>query len=246
MKYLDSHQCILRCRLIFSLLASSGSYGGLIAHYRFDETTGATVAVNEISANGGDGAIGANVGVGVAGMVGNAVKLNNDATQAGIVDMGNATGIFSKITASGKSTLSYWLNSSDVANNRSIALFLGNNADSNDYIDSGILGGTQATPPAPNGSAYGRNRVNTGVTANIGDSFGPLVNDGVFHHLALTVDTASTTSSLCVDGVLVSAQTSAAKYSAFPAFNNFEIGRLGRSVPVDPFGGVIDDLQIYD
>jgi hypothetical protein len=51
---------------------------------------------------------------------------------------------------------------------------------------------------------------------------------------------------LFVDGVLVSTQTSAAKYSAFPAFNNFEIGRLGRSVPVDPFGGVIDDLQVYD
>lgn len=246
MNRFDLQRCALRYGMLIPLLAASATQGGLVAHYKFDEAVNATTAVNSIAANGGDGAIGANVGVGVPGKIGNAVKLNNDATQAGIVDMGNATGVFSKITASGKLTISYWLNSSDVANNRSVAVFMGNNADSNDYIDSGILGGTQANPPAPNGSAYGRNRVNTDVTANIGDLFGTLINDGAFHHLALTIDTTSATGSFYVDGALISTDTNVAKFGAFPALNNLEVGRLGRSSPVDPIDGLVDDLQIYD
>lgn len=246
MRYTIHRQGLLQSTAIISLLASSTAYGELIAHYKFDETTGATTAVNEIAANGGNGAIGANVGVEMTGKVGNAVKLNNDASQAGIVDMGNATGIFNKITASGALTISYWLNSSDIAANRSVAVFLGNNTDNNDYIDSGILGGAQANPPAPNGSAYGRNRVNTDAAASIGDLFGTLINDGEFHHLALTVDLASTTGSFYVDGTLISTETNALKFGAFPTFNNFEVGRLGRSSPVDPIDGLVDDLQIYD
>ena len=232
---------------IFTSLATlacvSVCHADLVAHYKFDETSG-TTAVNSVAANGGNGAIGTNVGIGVAGKVGNAIKLNNDATQAGIVDMGNATAIFSKITTSGELTISYWLNSSDVAANRSVALFLGNDTASNDYIDSGILGGTQPNPPAPNGSAYGRHRKNTNT--QIGDLFGPLINDGAFHHLALTVDVANTTGSFYVDGVLIGTETNAAKYAAFPTLNNLEIGRLGRGAPVDPIDGLVDDLQIYD
>lgn len=246
MKRFDLQQCALRCSVVVPLLAASVAHGGLVAHYKFDEAAGATTAVNAVAANGGNGAIGANVGVGVAGKIGNAVKLNNDSTQAGVVDMGNATGVFSKITASGALTISYWLNSSDVANNRSVAVFLGNNADSNDYIDSGILGGTAVTPPAPNGSAYGRNRVNTDATANIGDLFGSLINNGAFHHLALTVNLASATGSFYVDGNLISTETNALKFGAFPTLNNLEVGRLGRSSPTDPIDGLVDDLQIYD
>jgi hypothetical protein len=246
MKRFDLQRCALRCSMLVPFLCASIAQGTLVAHYKFDEEAGATTAVNAITTNGGDGAIGANVGVGAPGKIGNAVKLNNDATQAGVVDMANATGVFSKILASGKLTISYWLNSSDVSANRSVAVFMGNSADSNDYIDSGILGGTQANPPAPNGSAYGRSRVNTDATANIGDLFGTLINDGAFHHLALTVDTASATGSFYVDGVLISADINPAKFSAFPMFNNLEVGRLGRSSPVDPIDGFVDDLQIYD
>ena len=246
MRHINWRRPLLQSSALCSLLACSVANGGLIAHYKFDEAAGATTAVNDVTANGGNGAIGANVGAGVAGKIGNAVKLNNDATQAGIVDMGNASDIFSKITASGKLTIAYWLKSSDVANNRSVAVFLGNNADNNDYIDSGILGGTQANPPAPNGSAYGRNRVNTDATANIGDLFGTLINDGEFHHLALTIDLASTTGSFYVNGNLIDTEISATKFAAFPILNNFEVGRLGRSAPVDPIDGTVDDLQIYD
>lgn len=231
---------------ILSALATAASvsvcHAELVAHYKFDETTGAT-AVNSVAANGGNGVIGSNVGIGVAGKIGSAVQLKNDQNDVGVVDMGNATGIFNKITASGKLTLSYWLNSTDIAANRSVAVFMGNDMDSNDYIDSGILGGAQANPPAPNGSAYGRNRKNT--DAQIGDMFGTLINDGNFHHLALTIDTAATTASFYVDSALVDTEVSALKFAGFPTFNNFEIGRLGRQAKADPIAGLVDDLQVY-
>ena len=244
MRYFDVRRCVLPCGVIVSMLASSVAQAELIAHYKFDEISGATSAVNEVTANGGNGAIGSNVGVGVGGKIGNAVQLRNDALQAGVVDMGNATTIFGRMTTSNALTISYWLKSSDIAANRSVAVFLGNSGASNDYIDSGILGGTQTD--APNGSAYGRNRKATNTAANIGDLFGTLINDGAFHHLALTVDIANTTGSFYVDGVLIDTETSVTKFGALPTLNNLEVGRLGRGSPVDPIDGVVDDLQIYD
>jgi hypothetical protein len=230
---------------VFAIFASvSVCHADLVAHYKFDELPGATTAVNAVTANGGNGVIGANVTLGAAGVSGAGFMLNNGATQADIVDMGNATSIFSKITASGQITLSYWIKSTDVSGGRNVAVFMGNDTATNSYIDSGIAGGAGPNP-AP-GSAYGRNRVATNAAANIGEQFGPLVNNDVFNHIALSIDTASNTSTLYVNGAIAATETSAAKYTAFPAFNNFEIGRLGRSAPTDAFGGVMDDLQVYD
>jgi hypothetical protein len=50
-----------------------------------------------------------------------------------------------------------------------------------------------------------------------------------------------------VDGVLTSTQDFSTGALLFPGFNNFEIGRLGRQgTPVDPFGGLVDDVQVYN
>ncbi len=222
-------------------LGAPVGHAAVVAHYPFDEAVGAASAANEIVANGGDGVIGANVITGVAGKVGNAVSLNNAAGQADIIDMGNATGIFNQLTASGQLTLSYWLSSTDTSGGRNVAVFMGNDAATNAYVDSGILGGGGAN----NGAAQGRNRDATNTASQIGELFGPPVNDGVFHHVALAVDTAGARGFLYVDGVLVSSG-SGAGYDSFPVFNNFEVGRLGRSAPTDAFEGLIDDLQVYD
>lgn len=223
------------------LLAGSFAQGALIAHYQFDETSG-TSAVNEVTATGHDGAIGANVTLGVAGVAGTAFTFNGAVTQADIVDMANATGVFNPILASGQFTLSYWVKSTDTGN-RNVAVFMGNNTSSNDYIDSGVLGNAQF---APAGSTYGRNRVATNTPANIGDlGGGALVNDGVFHHVAFSVDKATSTGTFYVDGALIQTVTSA-NFANFPTLNNLEVGRLGRSAPTDGLAGTIDDLQIYD
>src|SRR5690606_6017295 len=34
--------------------------------------------------------------------------------------------------------------------------------------------------------------------------------------------------------------------TVLPVFDNFEIGRLGRAAPTDAFGGLIDDIQVYN
>lgn len=224
-----------------TLLAGSFAQGALIAHYQFDETTGATAA-NEVVTTGHDGAIGANVTLGVAGVAGTAFTFSGGAAQADIVDMANATGVFAPILASGQFTLSYWVKSTDTGN-RNVAVFMGNSGASNDYIDSGVLGSSQF---APAGSTYGRNRVATNTPANIGDlGGGALVNDGVFHHVAFSIDKAATTGSFYVDGSLVQTVTNA-NFANFPTLNNLEVGRLGRSSPTDGLAGTIDDLQIYD
>lgn len=232
---------------LLSALATAASFSvcqaELVAHYKFDETSGAT-AVNAVAANGGNGTIGANVALGTTGIAGNAFTFNNAAGQVDIVDMANATEIFSKITTSGQVTLSYWIKSTDVSGGRNVAVFMGNDTATNSYIDSGIAGGAGPNPVP--GSAYGRNRVATNAAGNIGEKFGPVVSNDAFHHIALSIDTVSKTGILFVDGVLASTETSTPKYGAFPAFNNFEIGRLGRSAPTDAFGGVIDDVQVYN
>lgn len=224
-----------------TLSAGSFAQAALIAHYQFDETTGATAA-NEVVATGHDGAIGANVTLGVGGVAGTAFTFSGGAAQADIVDMANATGVFNPILTSGQFTLSYWVKSTDTGN-RNVAVFMGNSLSSNDYIDSGVLGASQF---APAGSTYGRNRVATNTPANIGDlGGGALVNDGAFHHVAFSVDKATSTGTYYVDGLLVQTVTSA-NFANFPTLNNLEVGRLGRSSPTDGLSGTIDDLQIYD
>ena len=224
-----------------TLAAGSSAQAALIAHYQFDETAGASAA-NAVVATGHDGAIGAGVTLGVAGVAGTAFTFSGNVAQADVVDMANATGVFNPILASGQFTLSYWVKSTDTGN-RNVAVFMGNSGASNDYIDSGVLGNGQF---APAGSTYGRNRVATNTPANIGDlGGGALVNDGAFHHVAFSVDKATSTGTYYVDGVQVQTVTSA-NFANFPTLNNLEVGRLGRSAPTDGLAGTIDDLQIYN
>jgi hypothetical protein len=224
---------------------SSVSQAVLVAHYKFDEAAGSTTTANTVAANGGNGTVGASVVLGVAGVDGTAVQLPRLNTDAGMINMGaggNAAGVLDQITASGQITMTYWMKVEAGVNsgNRNVAVSLGSNANNNSYIDSGIRGDAAAL-----GAVYGRNRANTGVAGNIGDITGPVISTGEFHHIALTVDTVSDVGTFYVDGVLAATETSATKYGTFPALNGLIVGRLYRQGIADPFGGVIDDLQIY-
>ncbi len=214
--------------------------GGLVAHYKFDEEAGAASAHNQV-AGSSVGAVGSSVTTGVAGVSGYAYQFNNSAAQSGIVDMGDAT-FFSAITSAEALTLSAWVKTADTTGGRNVAIFAGNDEVVASYIDVGLA----ATAPGQAGSANGRLRPDGLV--NLAEIFStPLViNDNVWHHLVLTIDLNHVpgTMTLYVDGV-ARATTDLAP-TQFPDFNNFEIGRLGRAAPADPFDGFIDDVQIYD
>lgn len=209
--------------------------GGLVSHYTFEETSGTTTADSGPAA--ATGTIGANVTLGASGKFGKAFTFNNDATQAGIVDMGNATGLFSAINTSKAVTISVWLKWT-TPGVRDSAVFLGDNTASNRYLDVG-------TVAASNG-VYGR--IRNGVNSGYPDLFptpAAALNTDQWHHVAYTASAVTQASQIYVDGILVGSTTTPAV--VWPTlFNNFEIGRLGRSAPTDAYAGSVDELRIYD
>ncbi len=216
-------------------LCSGAATAALISHYTFDETSG-TSAVDSGPA-GTNGAIGSNVTLGTAGVFGTAFTFSNDLGQTGVVDMGNATALFDAITVSQTLTISVWVKWT-TAGPRDSMVFLGDDSASNRYLDLGTVSAT--------GGFYGRVRdgVNSGFpdltpTPTVG------LNDGEWHHVAYTVDANADVTQLYVNGVLAGSTTTPAV--TLPSiFNNFEVGRLGRSSPADAFAGSVDELRIYD
>lgn len=215
-------------------LCSEVATAALISHYTFDEISGTTAL--DSGPAGANGAIGSNVTLGTAGVFGTAFTFNNDVGQTGVVDMGNATALFNAITTSQTVTISLWVNWTSAGARDSI-IFLGDNTATNRYLDFGTVTAT--------GGFYGRvrNGVNSGFpdltpTPTTG------LNDGLWHHVAYTVDAAADVTQLYVDGVLAGSTATAVTLPSI--FNNFEVGRLGRGTPADPFAGSVDELRIYD
>lgn len=241
----------------FLLIASGlcglamSSHAALIAHYKFDELTGLSAA-DELG--GTSGAIGTSVVIGQAGIAGSKAYLFPDAaTQAGIVDMGNAS-FFAGTTglnSSSQVTYSVWMNSNDSDANRNTILYSGSDTVANSYQDIGMSGELNATINSIDGAASGRNRpAGATIPQQTGVFSSPTtLHDGNWHHLALTVNLTTATMVLYVDGLASATQTFSTAAVLFPVFNNFEIGRLGRtggSGPTDAFGGLIDDVQVYN
>ncbi|GAA5481419.1 LamG domain-containing protein [Haloferula sargassicola] len=235
-----THRPLLTAAGLVGLALASPA--ALVAHYTFDEASGATTALNEVTGST-TGTVGANVVTGTAGISGNAYSFSGATGQADIVDMGNAS-FFAAITTSGAYTLSAWVNSTEATGGRNVVVFAGNDADSNDYADLG----TTVTEPGHEGEAYGRNRPNTNTPSVATGYFsdGATVVDGTWHHIAMTVDLSGAVVSLYVDGALANSQTIPSGFETFPVMNNFEIGRLGRSSPTDGYEGLVDDVQVYD
>jgi hypothetical protein len=216
-------------------LCSGTANAALVSHYTFDEISGTTAT--DSGPAGANGAIGSNVTLGTAGVFGTAFTFNNDAGQTGVVDMGNASTLFTAITASQTITLSVWLKWT-TAGTRDSIVFLGDNTVSNRYLDLGTVTAT--------GGFYGR--VRDGVNSGFPDltpTPATGLNNGEWHHVAYTVDAIADVTQLYVNGVLVGSTTTPAV--TLPSiFNNFEVGRLGRGAPTDAFAGSVDELRIYD
>lgn len=234
---------------IFGLAVTSQA--ALVAHYKFDETSG-TAAVDELGLS--NGVIGSGVTINQTGKIGGAYLLADSVADTGIVDMGNAS-FFSGTTglnASTQVTFSVWMNSTDSDANRNSIVFAGSDTIANSYMDLGMSGEVGVN----DGPATARNRpsaANSNVTpAKSAQQTGILggttrIDDGAWHHLVMTVDLGTTLMSLYVDGTLSATQNFGAGVVAFPVFNNFEIGRLGRQgTKADPYGGLVDDVQVYN
>jgi hypothetical protein len=231
--------------------AMSG-HAALIAHYNFDEAAGATLAVDQLG--GTSGAIGSAIVTGVAGISGNAYSLPDIATgQTGIVDMGNASFFAgpSGLNSSTQLTYSVWMNSTDSDANRNTILYSGSDTVANSYTDLGLSGENNVGNGSIDGAASSRNRpAGASVAQQTGIFSSPTtIHDGAWHHLAMTIDLSSGILNLYVDGALAKTQNFSGVGNAviFPVFNNFEIGRLGRQgTPVDSYGGLVDDVQVYN
>ncbi|RYD34056.1 MAG: LamG domain-containing protein, partial [Verrucomicrobiaceae bacterium] len=221
--------------IALAMVFASFLHGAPLARYGLDETSGNTATDSGTASS--DGQIGSNVAKGASGLFGTSFTFGNDASQSGIVDMGNAAGIFGPLSASRAVTISAWLKWT-TSGVRDCAVFLGDNTASNRYIDIGTVAAT--------GGFYGRlrNGTNTGFPDLTPVPVAPL-NDDRWHHVAYTADSVGNVTQLYVDGILVGSTSSPA--FSFPSpLNNFEIGRLGRSVPTDAFEGSADELRIYD
>ncbi|MES2571420.1 MAG: LamG domain-containing protein [Verrucomicrobiota bacterium] len=234
-------QILLIASGILGLAVSSQA--GLVAHYPFDEAAGATLAIDQLG--GTSGAIGGSVITGVIGIAGGAYQFPDLTTQAGIVDMGNASFFagLSGLNASTQLTYSVWMNSTDADANRNTIVYSGSDTVANSYTDLGLSGTAGSV-----GAASARNRpVGAGAAQQVG-IFSPItINDGAWHHLVMTIDLSPGILHLYVNGALANTQNFSANAVLFPVFNNFEIGRLGRQgTQVDAFGGLVDDLQVYN
>ncbi|MGE9268710.1 MAG: LamG domain-containing protein [Verrucomicrobiales bacterium] len=209
----------------------SGAQAALIAHYKFDEGSGASTAVNEVVGGAGyDATVMGAVTTGVTGIAGNAYQFNG--TGANHVILNNPA-FASAITGSGAMTFSAWIKKpTDVSANGILAL--GNiNSNDNYYQLS---------------SAVGLGRV-TNRSGDINALFGyARTDDNVWHHVVGTIahTGGNTTMQLYVDGDFESTLTEA---NGGPnALNVLSIGVLARNTSSlnDPFDGLIDDVQIYD
>lgn len=213
----------------------------LVAWYKFDETSG-TTAANEVSGSTA-GTITGGVTVNQTGISGGAYLFNDS---NGYVDMGNAN-FFSSITTSGQLTLSAWVKTGVTTGNRNTILFAGDDTKTQTYIDLGYSGTGTGTPsPSTPGRAYTRVRPNN-ISAGTGVDgiFTPAVNNNAWDHLVMTMNVSTSLVSIYMNGTLQSTMTLTSPNNVFPTFNNFEVGRLGRSSPTDYFGGLIDDVQVY-
>ncbi len=230
-------------------LFAAGAFGlatsaraALVAHYKFDEEADAAIALNEVT-GGATGAVGADVITGVAGISGNAYEFSHSGS--GTVDdswaviMGNAS--FLPSLAS-QYAFSAWINTDDTNGNRNTAVFAGANAN-NVYADLGLA--NELVEGVPRGEASARNRPSGATSAQQTGIFGTgvKVNDGEWNHLVMTVDLTSSLMTLYVNGAVANTQAA----TVIPAFAQFEVGRLGRltQTKVDPFQGLIDDVQVY-
>lgn len=238
------------------LLMASGIFGhvmvgqaALVAHYKFDETTGTTAL--DSSGNGYHATINGGVSFVVDSAAGGAYSFNGTSGFVTASKNGSPnSGFFSSTISSGQLTLSAWVKTPVTTDNRNVVVYAGSGSASQTYVDLGYSGtGSGAINNGGAGSAYARSRPGNlssgdGVTGVWSQD---PVNDDEWNHLVMTLNVGDTSSLLIlyVNGALEHSVTLTGTSHGLPTLNTFSVGRLDRGTPVDYFGGLIDDVQVY-
>lgn len=214
-----------------SVSSTNVSIGGLLAHWRFDEAPGATVAA-DVTGNfpGTNSPSGAAFVTG--GRAGNAISI--DRTNNGFIRMGNVLPLTNT-----DFTISAWIRppAGDVTFN---ANFLSKH--SSGFVNGYILSYGWFGDLTNKALSYAGSRTTNGVQEVVTSASD--VNDGAWHQVAL-VYRLGTTTSIFVDGA-----PSEGSISSSPILSTtapFVIGgnMLGAAVETR-FQGLLDDVQIYN
>tara|TARA_Y100000588_G_scaffold194258_1_gene208346 strand:- start:120 stop:956 length:837 start_codon:yes stop_codon:yes gene_type:complete len=206
------------------LLGVAQAHAGLVLHYAFDETSGATAADSSGSGNTGTLFNGGSTPW-VPGRIGNALSI--DYVTNGYV---RAVG-YEGVLGTNARTLAYWVNSTNLG-------------EYNYAVTWGVSGGTLSRIEAWNHGSNGKALLSFGG-ANIGGS-GPSVTDGTWHHVAYSFpDSASLADvKIYVDGTLYTTAWGGATIINTNGGKDVFVGT--DSGFGNRFAGMIDDLRIYD
>jgi hypothetical protein len=211
------------------VMASVGQ-ASLVAHWTFDETSGAAL---DSSGNGFNGTIVGTVIQGQTGKIGGAYLFAG----AGWVDFGVGT-VTTQIT-NFPISISYWIQSTSTGTGvTECAVWMGKNGSTQQYLQTGIKAG--------NAYAAYRNTNFDSAVAWKDDGTTHTEGDGVWHHIVAVYPDA-TVRHVYVDGVLADSTTYTQNY--FTGTNQVAVGNNNRNSSgtyTDPFDGLIDDVRIYN
>lgn len=216
---------------VLTVNSTNVSSGGLLAHWRFDEAPGATVAA-DVTGNfpGTNSPTGAAFVTG--GRAGNAISI--DRTNNGFIRMGNVLPLTNT-----DFTISAWIRppAGDVTFN---ANFLSKHTSG--FVNGYILSYGWFGDLTNRALSYAGSRTTNGVQEVVTSASD--VNDGAWHQVTL-VYRLGTTTSIFVDGA--PSEGSISSSPIVPTTAPFIIGgnMLGAAVETR-FQGLIDDVQIYN
>ncbi len=224
----STNRFVLMVIVAGSLFPTAKLKADLIAHYRFDESSGTNAATAVGSVNG---TLQGSASFVSGGISGNAVSLVSSGD--GVVNMGNNFGFLA-----GDYSISFWVNTTTTEAD-SLALSKHSAGFTNGYLF--------AIGPTGGGGAAGKANFTASTFVANGVTSTTTVNDGTWHHI-VGVYQAGGNHLIYVDGAPAEqSKPSASMIGSVSDFLVGGVGQIGNPLMADGrYTGLFDDLQIYD